>query len=140
MTQLLCVDPQRVDEVWPHVILGISQALKRGAGGQLFEIEQDLYRGHALLWLAIDGERKKEIRASLITQLVKTDAGLKCKILALSGQRRGDWLNHFPAIEQFARDEGCTSIEFSGRKGWARILPDYEQIAIVMRKEIHGKL
>lgn len=30
-----------------------------------------------------------------------------------------------PAIEAFGREHGCTVMRMEGRRGWARVLPDY---------------
>lgn len=30
-----------------------------------------------------------------------------------------------PALEAFGREHGCTVMRMEGRKGWARVLPDY---------------
>ena len=38
--------------------------------------------------------------------------------------------------EAAARERGCVSIELIGRKGWARLLPSYQQKAIVLRKAL----
>ena len=41
----------------------------------------------------------------------------------LGGERLAEWLDDaLVIIEQFARDQGCTKIEGSGRKGWERML------------------
>ena len=39
-------------------------------------------------------------------------------------------------LEDIARSNGCDEIEISGRKGWQRILPDYEFSHITLRKSL----
>lgn len=46
-----------------------------------------------------------------------------------------------PLIEGWAREQGCSRIEFSGRRGWTRsFLQDrgYEERLVVMSKELDG--
>lgn len=133
LTTLVCVDPEKAREIWPYVLLGVSQAFHRGNGGSLSLVEQDVYSGHALIWLALSGQ---EIRACCITQLVVTDQGKKCQIVAAFGSGVNDWLTHLITIEKYARDEGCSVIELTGRKGWARLLRDYRQAAVVLEKKL----
>lgn len=40
----------------------------------------------------------------------------------------------YSVIEQWFWDQGCKYIEIHGRRGWKRVLPDYEEIAVVLRK------
>lgn len=37
-------------------------------------------------------------------------------------------------IEPWFWSQGCEWIDIQGRKGWKRVLPDYEDIAVVLRK------
>lgn len=134
MTQLICVDPDRVHIVWPKVRDGIAEALRKGAGGLFSELENDVLSGRALVWLAV--KDKSDIRGTCITQLLKTERGLVCSVMALAGARLKEWFGHLPAIEQFARDEGCVAMTLNGRKAWTRLLKDYRQTAVTMQKEL----
>jgi hypothetical protein len=52
----------------------------------------------------------------------------------------GDGLEHVPPmlveIEKWFRAMGCGRSEIAGRKGWQRVLPDYEFKAVVLSKEL----
>ncbi len=39
-------------------------------------------------------------------------------------------------IEPWFRERGCEWIEIHGRKGWKRVLPDYDEVAVVLRKAL----
>lgn len=41
-----------------------------------------------------------------------------------------------PLAERWGREQGCTHVSIIGRPGWARALPEYEQIAVVCGKEL----
>jgi hypothetical protein len=130
---LVCVDPARIKEVWPIIRGGVRSALTNGVGGLFSQTESDILSGISIVWLAVEG---KDIRGVLVTDLVKTDSGLQCVIASLHGDNMRDWIGFLPEIEQFARKEGCTSIRMTGRKSWARVLSDYENIGIVMQKDL----
>lgn len=131
---LVCVDPAQVHLVWPAVKEGVRNALERGCGGQFEETERSVLSGLGLLWLAV--QDKSDIRGTLVTELVKTDSGLQCLIVALHGENMREWFGFISEIEKFAREEGCSSIRVIGRRGWARVLRDYEQIGIVIEKDL----
>ena len=42
-----------------------------------------------------------------------------------AGVLHDDWRDMLRATENWGRSMGCTRIEFRGRKGWQRLLPDY---------------
>ncbi len=63
--RLVCVDPARAHEVWPHVRDLILAAMKRGDLGSFRPVEDNVLRGDALLWLAIAREEHQDVDARL---------------------------------------------------------------------------
>lgn len=68
-----------------------------------------------------------------ITEAYDCKQGKVCHIAALAGEFTHEIMQ---SIEAWAASIGCTKVLFTGRKGWAKRLPDYTQTAIVMAKEI----
>lgn len=68
-----------------------------------------------------------------ITEVHEFATGRACHIVAMSGDFTQSLMDE---IEDWAKQKGCKQMHFTGRKGWARRLPDYKAIAIVMQKEI----
>lgn len=130
---LICVDPDEVHQVWPFVRDGVWTALNKGVGGAFNLVERDVLRGDALLWLAVE----QQICGACITQLIETDQGRKCLILSLHGDGMDGWFGFLPKIEEFAKAEGCATVEVTGRVGWKRILKEYDQIGVVMSKRLN---
>jgi hypothetical protein len=130
---LVCVDPAKVHLFWPQVKEGVRHALERGVGGSFEETEKSILEGISLVWLAVDDAG---IHGVLVTDLLQTDDGLQCVIVTLHGENMRQWFRFLPDIEQFARNEGCTSIRVTGREGWSRILADYDQIGVVLEKRL----
>lgn len=131
--ELVCVDPRRIDEVWPPVRHFIQEALKRGDMGRFDHIEADVLAGDALLWLVWC---KPYIEAAVVTQIVQTEKSRVCMIQACGGSRMGRWLDLIGQIEAYAKTEGCRCVRILGRRGWARVLKNYRETKIVLERQI----
>lgn len=63
--------------------------------------------------------------AGIVTRLwrVGTSGELHCRIWLVGGSRMSEWASDFiPKLSDWARAEGCSEINGSGRRGWARIV------------------
>jgi hypothetical protein len=130
---LVCVDPQRVHEVWPKVAHLIERAVRRTGLSHSADIEYDTLHGDGLLWLACDGD---SVKAAATTVLTETDTAKVCILTACGGAGRADWLPLLAQIEAYARAEGCACVRIFGRKGWARVLADYRMEHVILTKEL----
>src|SRR5262249_7033179 len=104
MCQLICVDPARVHEFWPHVRELIPQAMRGGDIGAFAPVEASVLGGEALLWLAWNpgsgagtgpgagtAAGGGHIEAAAVTELHETDRRRVCVIVACGaedGRRR----------------------------------------------------
>lgn len=132
--QLMAVDPARVKEIWPAARPLIEKAYKDADQDVPFNILYDLIMGRRLLWLAVD--ENEDIIAAMLTQLFNMVSGKMCRMQQCGGARMQEWKHLRKRIEDYARAEGCTSVMLEGRSGWARIMPDYEQVAVVLEKRL----
>jgi hypothetical protein len=123
-----------VAEAWPLVAPFIRRAAERDDRSDVTRIVHDLHDGSALLWLAWDG---KAVCAAAVTQLDIANGRKFCTITACGGRELKRWLSLVGALERFAIEEGCASVRIYGRRGWARVLPDYRLHSIVLEKELH---
>lgn len=136
--ELLCVDPRRVGEVWPHVAHLLKAACMRTELNAFADIESDILAGRSLLWLAWSG---RGIEAAAATVLINSEIGKVCIITACGGDGMKQWLPLIGQIEDYARDEGCARVRIFGRKGWLRALEGYESKYVIMDKELRcGRL
>ncbi len=131
--ELVCVDPKRVHDIWPHVAPLIHGAVKRTNLSHTLDIELDVLCGRSLLWLAWDG---RTVKAAATTALIKTDVEKVCVLTACGGGDMRLWLPLLRRIESYARDEGCACVRIHGRKGWARVLDGYRAQHVILRKEL----
>lgn len=130
--RLVCVPPESIADVWPYVEGLLAGATNRTGLADLRVIERDLKSGAALLWVAIDGG----ILAAATTSICQVNGSRICELTACGGKERGRWLDLLEQIELYAKAEGCTSMRIYGRKGWQRVLKNYDQTNIILERRL----
>jgi hypothetical protein len=133
LAELVCVDPQRVHEIWPHVSRLLKMACRRTELSAFADIEADILAGRSLLWIAWNG---RTVEAAAATILINSGIGKVCIITVCGGADMKRWLPLIDQIEIYARAEGCKRIRIFGRKGWLRVLEGYKEKHIIMDKEL----
>lgn len=118
--------------MWPHVSDKIRAAVERTGLSSFADIEADVLSGLQLVWVAWDG---KDILAAATTQLVKP-AEKVCVLTACAGYDRERWMPLFAKIEQYAKDEGCSTMRIFGRRGWERVLDGYRVEHVILEKAL----
>ncbi len=130
--KLVCVPPDRVREIWPHVSRWIKAAMERADISSFEQVERDTALGYNLLWLATDGKR---IGAAAVTDVQQTDRKV-CLIVACGGERMKDWVHLISGLEDYAKAEGCTAMRIIGPRAWARMLEGYHEQAVVLERQL----
>ena len=130
---LLCIPPNRVKDIWPTVCGLIAAAMKRGDFGSFSSVQDDVFNGDALLWVAHD---EKEISAACVSQISQTEWRKVCTIVACGGANMKRWLGLLEQIEAYAKAEGCSASRIIGREGWSVVLPAYQPHRVVLEKEL----
>lgn len=113
---------------WERCAGWIQAALDRnGNKDTLDSVRAKVLAGDAQFW--------PMPQAAGVTRIVQHET---CReiVLWLAGGDMDDVLRLQPIVEEFGRSYGCTRSVIYGRKGWARMLPDYTQSAVVLCKEI----
>ena len=131
--ELVCVDPARIHDVWPHVRPLLERACRRTGLNAFAEFEADILAGRSLVWLAWGGSA---IEAAVATVLTNTDLGKVCVITLCAGCGMQHWLKLIERIDAYAKDEGCARIRIFGRQGWLRVLDGFEVRHAVMEKRL----
>lgn len=93
-----------------------------------------LKREELQLWCAFDGEMMK---MAVITEIADFWKRRVCLILLLGGENREEWLKYLNVIELWAKTKGAEVVRIEGREGWARVLPDYTRISVVLEKGLN---
>jgi hypothetical protein len=126
---LICIDPARIDEFWPHVKHFIRAAIEETNLSDFEHVARDVLDGRQLVWIAWNGEY---IEAAATTQL----CGKTCVLTACAGHQRERWLPLFKKIEDYAEDEGCSTMRIYGRRGWERVLDGYRAEYVILEKAL----
>jgi hypothetical protein len=126
--ELICVPPERIFDFWPFARPLICTALERTRLSNIEDIESEVLDGRQLLWLAWSDH----IEAAATTQL----SAAVCTLTACAGHQRERWIPLLGRIEQYARDECCSTIRLYGRKGWERVLEGYTVEHVILEKAI----
>lgn len=132
MTELICVDPARAREFWPHVAPLLRQAVLNTNLCHFDDIEQQTLHGGGLLWLAWSGR----IEAAATTIVIRTEAGSVCILSACGGKNRERWFPLLKKIEAYAKNNGCMALRIYGRKGWQRVLDGYDVTNVVLERQL----
>ncbi len=113
-------------EHWNKARKMLEASANRAGDTTIEDIEGTIEANMALLWATDDASFVG------ITQLFNAPKGLQCLIWHLAGE--GDWLGKLKDVENYARREGCVSIEGAMRPGFERILTDWKKTAVVLEK------
>src|SRR4051812_24620338 len=105
--ELICIDPEKVFDFWPHARGLIKSAVDATELSSFEDIEHQVLNGEQLLWLAWSDK----IEAAATTHLSR---GV-CTIVACAGHQRERWLPLFDQIETYAKNEGCRCVRIFGR-------------------------
>ncbi len=130
---LVCIDPKRVSEVWPHVKHLIRSAIERTGLSDFLDVERSVLRGDQLLWMAWNG---LGVEAAATTHLIRVSGRKVCELTACGGKDRMRWLPLLNDIETYAKNEGCDAMRILGREGWSRVLNDYHIAHVVLEKDL----
>lgn len=131
----LCIDPDRVSEIWLHVREFIAAAFWGDRGDDDADVVlADLLARRSLLWIAWGDEGA--ILAAATTKLINVSRGTICLVTSCGGRNLKRWHGCLADIEAYARAEGCTHVRMEGRKGWRSFFPDYHEPWIVLQKKL----
>ena len=114
---------------WRRLRHHILAALEHAGGTHSEDDVLDLLRAdQAQFWPAAN--------SAMVTEIVGYPQGSHCRIWLAGGE-----YDELRALERdmvipWASSMGCRRIELVGRKGWARRLNDYQEVARVLAKEI----
>lgn len=119
------VEAHLVAVVWPHVEDWIAAALRRVPCELTIEGLRAACLDDEARLVLIGADPLFPVAAGVVQIRTMTDGSRSCWILALGGSGLRAWTDTLETVEATAREQGCGSVEFNGRPGWARVLPRY---------------
>lgn len=115
-----------------HVEQLLLRVVTPASGYTMPSLLEDLQAGRALMWAVWDGEPV----AVMVGYVQDRPTGRVLWIQFVAGDNMDSWL---PALAddgtRFAQESGCVAIEFAGRRGWEKVLSDYNVAGVIMRRE-----
>lgn len=134
MKQALPVRSSDVDTIWDQVEPYIAAALARGRGTHTTEdVRKRCRERDAQLWIGIDDG----LAAVMVTEVCVYPRRKVARVWIFAAIDAPSWIeNDFGHLEAWAKAEGCSEIEMSGRLGWRKRLPGWDVREVLMTKEL----
>jgi hypothetical protein len=120
------VETQLVPAVWPHVEGWIARACERVPSELTVERLRSLCLSGEATLVLIGASALQPVAAGILEIRHLSDGTKTAWILALGGSGLRAWRDTLKIIEDGSRAQGCASVEFAGRPGWARALTGYD--------------
>ena len=128
------VPSDRIAQVWDRVEPLLRRVVRRETGYTLPSVRVELQLGHAQLWVV------GNFLAVAVTKIVPRPAESVLWVQFIAGTQMNDWLEDWIAVQEaYAREKGCSAVEFNGRRGWAKIREqhrEYKPALTVFRREL----
>jgi len=132
------VQPEDVAYVWEEVA-PLLEKVKEHTEGE-FETDdylEPLTHGDMHLWIATE---YSDVKAAMVTQFAIYPQKNILRIVSMAGDDFEEIRGFQDMIEAFAVRMGCSALEMWGRKGWKKLLPDWNDTYIVYTKDLKHRM
>ena len=142
---LVNIPSSNLDDVWNLVKKDISEALSYSGNHTDAQFVYDCIKEKKMqLWVVWDKDKSTTLEkyyGVVVTEIVKRKLIQSCNIFIVTGKHRQKWQHLISVLEDFAIENNCTNMELIARKGWQRIMEqfDYKQTHVVLEKPIKQK-
>jgi len=142
---LVNIPSSNLDDVWNLVKKDISDALSYSGNHTDAQFVYDCIKEKKMqLWVVWDKDKPTTVEkyyGVVVTEIVKRKLIQSCNIFIVTGKHRQKWQHLISVLEDFAIENNCTNMELIARKGWQRIMEqfDYKQTHVVLEKPIIKK-
>ena len=132
------IQPEDVAYVWEEVA-PLLDTVKEHTEGELEtdDFLEPLTHGDMQLWIATEGST---VHGVMVTQLVPYPQKKILRVISLAGDNFEELRDFQEMLEAFAVKTGCTALEMWGRKGWKKLLPDWEDTYVVYTKDLKHRM
>tara|TARA_R110002020_G_scaffold91914_1_gene222958 strand:+ start:362 stop:784 length:423 start_codon:yes stop_codon:yes gene_type:complete len=101
--------------------------------------EKDIYEwlktGFYTLWIATERDSDKIVGAMTL-EFASYPRYKMCRVVTIAGEKMSEWIDDLYMLEKWAEAQGCHYIGIYGRKGWKKILKEYNEHCILLRKKL----
>lgn len=126
---------ETLDQIEQHsdkVVAYINKALTQAPEVSLKWVNDNIMSGNSQLWLVTNNE---DLVGIVVTNGIYYPTTSRLLIHLLGGEDIHNWVGLISEIEAWAEEKGLDGIEIQGRKGWAKLLPDYHCNRVLLIKE-----
>ena len=132
------IQPEDIAYIWEEVAPLLNTVREHTEG----ELETDdflepLTHGDMQLWIATEDST---VHGVMVTQLIPYPQKKILRVISLAGDNFEELREFQEMIEVFAVKTGCTALEMWGRKGWKKLLPDWEDTYVVYTKDLKHRM
>ena len=142
---LVRIPTSNIDDVWNLVKKDIQEALSYSGNHTDSDfVLETLKQQKFQLWIAWDKEKKttKDKYYGVVkTEVINTKLRKSCNIFVVTGKHRQKWQHLISVLEDFALEQECNNMELIARKGWEKIMEqfNYKKTHVVLEKSITKK-
>jgi hypothetical protein len=133
------ISAEDVPYIWDDVAPMLHRVKEHSEGElEIDDFLDHLTMGGMQLWIATEN---KEIIMSAVTQIISYPQKKILRVIALAGENFKEVHdNCINMVEAFAIKHQCSSLELWGRKGWKKMLPDWNSNYIVYTKDLKERM
>ena len=132
------VQPEDVAYIWEEVAPLLERVKEHSEGeAEPDDFLEPLTHGDMQLWIASDGG---VMHSAMITQIVVYPQKKILRVISIAGSDFKRLYEFNDMVESFAIKTGCSGMELWGRKGWKKLLPDWESNYIVYSKDLKHRI
>ena len=142
---LVNIPSSSIEEVWNLVKKDISEALSYSGNHTDAQFVYDTLKEDKMqLWVVWDKDKPTTLEkyyGVVVTEIIERKLIQSCNLFIVTGRHRQQWQHLISVLEDFALENNCTNMELIARKGWQRIMEqfDYKQTHVVLEKTITKK-
>ena len=97
----------------------------------LYYLEEGIYT----LWIMTEPDSDNIVTA-MILNFGHYPRYKFCMIGPIAGERMSEWIGDLSILEEWAKSQGCHYIDLYGRRGWKKLLKEYKEDCILLRKKL----
>ena len=132
-TLVTMVYPFNVAPMWPQVEPLLKKAISLDETHTPKDVLSAVISGNSQLWVQW---ANKSAEMAVVTHFVSYPQGTRLRVW-LGGSKEGAKVDHKKMddmLVEFAKANRCIGMEIIGREGWARLFPDAEKSAVLLKR------
>jgi hypothetical protein len=125
------LDAQTAQTYWPQISSFVDAIIERDGGRITTEdVRQNIEDGTYHVWTVLSGR----MEAVVLCEIQDYPRKRACIIRGCAGKRAPEWIGLLEHVEVWAKENQCSIIELCGRRGWQKLMPDFQSTGVFMEK------